>query len=271
MKTNTFSSLFKSDLYRLTHLKCVYVAPVIMLVMIIINYSLLWIESAYLGGAEIPEEIMGTLVTGRDLLFGAGSYIDIGLFMAIICGIFIGGEFATGTARLSIARGANRIEFYLSKWLVASLLATAYTLASFLVCGFLSAVSGGYGHVFDGAEFALLLRAIALQILIAIASTSVFVFLSFLTRTQGSTIGIAIAIYIIVSVVSEVVVLFATLNGNPALLKFATFTPSQQLSNASSYLPYTTSEILQVVLIPLAYIAVTLGIGLPVFIKRDVK
>lgn len=269
-KTNSFFSLFRSDLYRLSHLKSVYIAPAIMLALIIINYAVAWTQNSLVEGAGLPDEILQELVNGRDLLFGAGSYIDIGLFIAIICGIFIGGDFVSGASKLTIARGANRAEFYLSKWLVVCLLSVAYTLASFLVCGILSGITG-YGHVFDGAEFALLLRAIALQVLIAISSSSVYVFIAFLVRSQGGTIGTTIALYILVSVVSEAIIIVAMADGNYNLLNYAYFTPSLQLTNASSYDAYTTSEVLQVVLIPIAYIAASLGAGIPIFMKRDVK
>lgn len=269
-KNNTFTSLFKADLYRLTHLKCIYIAPVIMFVLIIINYAIMWTQNSLVEGAEIPNEILQELISGRDMLFSASSYIDIGLFMAIICGIFIGGEFVSGTTKLTIARSASRIDYYLSKWLTLCLLSIAYTLASFLICGILTAISG-YGHAFDGGEFALLLRAIALQLLIAIASTSLYVLIATLTRTQGATIGTTIALYILVSVISEAIVIVAMAEENYGLLDYAYFTPSLQLTNASSCDKYTTSEILQVVLIPIAYIAASLGIGIPTFIKRDIK
>lgn len=270
MKNNDFTSLFKADLYRLYHLKCIYIAPAIMLALILINYAVMWTQNSLIEGAEIPNEIIGELLSGKDMLFSASSYIDVGLFMAIICGIFIGGEFACGTVKLTVARGASRVEFYLSKWLTLCLLSVAYTLASFLICGILTAISG-YGQTFDGGEFALLLRAISLQILIAIASTSIYVAIAFLTRTQGATIGTTIALYILVSVISEAIVIVALAEENYGLLDYAYFTPSLQLTNASSHDAYTTSQILQVILIPLAYVAAALGIGIPTFIKRDIR
>lgn len=269
-KIKLYGNLLCSDYYKVGKLKSIIVAPIVMTLLILFNYSLLWIQADTLAGAEIPEGMLDYLYTGKSMLFSASSYINLGLFIAIICGIFIGGEFKDGTLNTVIARGADRVAVYFSKWLTMVTLSVGFVLGSFLVCGILSAITG-YGYAFTGTEFALLLRSLVLQLLVAVASTSVYVCIAFLARSQGATIGISLAMYFLISIIAAIFTVISQLTDAEWLSYAASYFPSQQLTTACSSGELTTRQILEVVFVPLAYIAASIGLGLGTFCKRDIK
>lgn len=266
-----FSNMLSSDFYKLGKLKSVYVAPIIMFVLIIINYIILWTQNAIFEGIEVDDATFSMLISGKDLLFSASSSISLGIFMAIISGIFIGGDFAEGTLKLQIARGEDKTVVYFSKWMTMCVLSIGYILGSFLLSGILTAASG-YGSAFTGQDFGLLIRAIVLQILVGIADTSIFVMIAFLTRSQGSTIGTSLALYIISSIVLSILATIGMMTEKEVLVEISNFLPSAQIVTASSYAAkLTVKEALEVTLIPFAYILITSLIGALTFEKRDIN
>ncbi len=266
-----FSNMLSSDFYKLGKLKSVYIAPIVMFVLIIINYLVLWVQDAIFEGLTVDEEILSTLLTGKILLFGASSNIDLGIFMAIISGIFIGGDFVEGTLKLQIARGQDKTMVYFSKWLTMCVLTIGYILGAFLLCGILTAASG-YGSQFTGQDFGLLIRAIVLQILVGIADTSIFVMIAFLTRSQGSTIGTSLALYFVGGIVLAIIATVGVMTEKEVLVEMSNFLPSAQLITASSFADkLTTKEALEVTLIPFAYILLSTLIGTLTFEKRDIN
>ncbi len=268
-----YNNLLISDYFKISHLKSVIVSGIIMAVLIVINYATLWFQASMIEGADIPSDIIISYTfTGKSMLFGSTSYINLGLFIAIICGIFIGGEFRDGTVKTTVARGADRLSLYFGKWLSIVTLTIVYVLSAFLFCGILTAISG-YGVAFTGEEFGLLMRSLALQVWVSIASASVYICIAFLARTQGATIGISLGLYFLVAIVAAILMLIASIVGESAewLNTLVELVPSQQLANACSYGPYETADLLKVIFVPLAYILATCGLGVMTFLKRDIK
>lgn len=265
-----YNNLLTADLYKLGKLKSVIVAPIVMLLLILVQYGLFWAQFKAYSGAEIPAELLEYVSTGRSMLFGASSYINLGLFMAIFCGIYIGGDFKDGTINTLVARGADRVQVYFSKWLTMVTLACGFILGSFLLCGIFSGATG-YGAPFDGAEFGLLMRSLVLQLLVGICSTSIYVFIAFTARSQGATIGISLGLYFISGIVIAVLILIGSATGAEWLTHVGDFLPSQQLSTATSYNHLSTTEILEVVFVPIGYLVLSCGLGVLGFVKRDIK
>ncbi|MCQ2603286.1 MAG: ABC transporter permease, partial [Clostridia bacterium] len=259
------------DFYKLGKPKTVYVAPIVMLVLVLINFILLWTQNAIFEGLTLDDETLETLLTGKDLLFGASTTIELGIFIAIICGIFIGGDFLEGTLKLQIARGQDKIAVYFSKWLTLCVLTIGYILGSFLLCGILTAATG-YGAQFTGQDFGLLIRAIVLQILVGIADTSIFVMIAFLTRSQGSAIATSLVLLLVSEAVLTILAAIGIMTEKDILVEISNFLPSAQIATAKSYaINFTLKEALEVTLIPLGDILISTAIGTLTFEKRDIN
>lgn len=234
---------------------------------------IIFIFYKWLNVMTLDEELTEQLVfSGKDFLFSAGAYADTSLFMAIIIGIFIGGEFSTGITRSMVARGTDRVQLYFSKLISVWILTVVYTAFAFIFCGILAAIIG-YGYKFTGHEFALILRAYALQTLALMSISSIFVFLSFLVRSQGAAIGVSIAVYILVNMLLSVIVAIASMIGEDAawVVEAAKYIPSQQLEAATSYGAYEIGDLMRLIFVPIGYIVVSSGIGVLTTVKRDVK
>ncbi|MEG2541310.1 MAG: ABC transporter permease subunit [Clostridia bacterium] len=265
-----FADLFASDFYKIGHMKSIIIIPFVMLFLILINYSLFWWQETVLGTANIPD-IPELLFTGKIMLFGAGSYILLGLFLGIIFGINIGGEFSNGTISSLVARGSNRLEIYFSKWLTMATIVTMFVLGSFVVCGILTAISG-YGAPFNGLEFGYLVRSLVLQTLCNIATGSVLVMVCFLLRTKGGAIAVSLALYFLSNVIISILATIGQLSSGTAWLsELVTYVPGQLLGFATMTGGYTTANILKLVFVPIAYILLTSFVGSYTFLKKDIK
>jgi ABC-2 type transport system permease protein len=272
MKTNkSMLNMLDSDFFKLSKLKSVIIAPIVILVFILIYFALFKWQSDFLGTMTQPM-LEDASLKGKDFLFGAATYPDIGLFVAIIAGIYIGGEFSTGIMRTVIARGASRLQIYFSKLIAVITLSVAYTAFAFIICGILTAIIG-YGEEFTALQFGLLVRSFVLQALVVVSLSSIFVMLSFLLRTQGAAIGVSLAVYFVVSLLVGIASAVAAVIGEDAqwLAETVKYIPSSQLSVAAYYGTYKIADLMRVIFVPIGYIIISTVIGVLTMLKRDVK
>lgn len=265
MKTNSMYNLLASDFYKVRFLKSVIIAPFLMLLMILFNYAVFWIQPMF-------DDSLPQLTSGLSMLFGATGYTGMSLFIAIIAGIFIGGEFSSGTMGASVARGADRAQIYFSKWLVTAALVAFYTLASFLVCAIFSAFGPGMGSV-SGADVGYLLRSVALQLLINLMGASFFVMFAFLTRSRGAAIGVSLAAYLLFRILISIFSAIALVGGADTdwVIDAIGYMPTGLLEGACMPGAYELSDLMRLIFMPIAYIGLTFAVGVPTFIKRDIK
>lgn len=268
MKNNKFLNLLASDYYKVSKLKSTYIALAIMFFMMLIGFA------AIIALQKLDAE--STEVFGKEFIFSALSDANIGLFIAIISGIFIGKEFSDGLMRITVARGQKRIQVYFSKLIVMISMVFAYALIMIIIAGIFTAIIG-YGQPFNGHEFGLIMRCFTFEILALISSASIFVMFAFLLRSSGSTIGAAIGFYLVISIIVTALTVVATTvaSSDPdkalALINASTFLPYQQSSIAASYGTLTTTEIVCAVVMPIVYTVISTVIGCLTFIKRDIK
>lgn len=275
MKTNSFACSLKSNFYRLSKLKSIWIALAIMFGLILLSFSIYWFTLNI-----IPQTVDGdfyarqqetVLTQGRSLLFGSSSTISLGLFVAIITCIFIGNDFSGGYIGIMSAKGTSRATTYFSKWLTMVILTIAYVLFSVLFCGIFYSFTT-YDTVFTATDFVYLMRNIALQILSAISIVSIFVMIAFLTRSKGSSMAVSLLSYILVDVVVSIIsaVLLVT-NSENYSNKWTYFMPFMQMDVACTVGKLGTIEIIAGVIMPIIYTAISLIIGYFTFERRDIK
>lgn len=273
---NRMTCTLKADLFKLKKHKSVYIGLAVMFAMILIVYCIYWIGMAILKNAnpadqsalEMQQELLNILTPmGRQSLAGFSETCSISLFVAIIACIFIGKEFSNGTMRISVSRGANRVQLYFSKWLSLALLIVIYSVFAILVCGIFTAIKG-YGIPFNGEQFGILLRCFALQLLCNLSTMSIVVMIAFLCRSSGASLGAAIGAYIALSMIFGIATTVSGLSGNTDWIMFM---PMQQGTVASYLTNYTATELCAVLIMPIVYGGISTAIGLCTFIKRDIK
>lgn len=279
MNKNNITCALSSDFFKLRKLKSVWIALIIMFCLILISYAAYWIgvqtidsldwsDIDEIDGLEAKAQMLDTLQKLKDtLLFGSTSTASIEFLMAIIVCIYIGKDFSSGAVALSTARGTKRREMYFSKWIMCVCLFVAYSIFALIVSGIFRTFDGE--SALATGEFAMLMRNFALQLLCGIATISIFVMIAFLARSSGSSIAITIGAYVLLNIVISII---ATIVTSPdASEEWTYFFPLQQMNIACTYGKFTTAQTVAVIVMPIAYTALSTFIGYFTFEKRDIK
>ncbi|MBR4800686.1 MAG: ABC transporter permease subunit [Clostridia bacterium] len=262
--SNSFANTLKADFYKLGKMKSVYIAAAIMFGLILITFVSV-VALAHLSDADSQSDILSLF--GSSILFGFVKSANIELLVTIIIGIFVGKEFSNGTVRLSVARGADRLQIYFSKLISIIVLIFGYMVGSLLVCGILTAIIG-YSEPFTSLIFARLMRTFGLSFVALIASASIYMMIAFLTRSSGAALGASIGIYILIEIVVSIIVLILESKGlNDTVIYF----PLQQLSLCVSDQEMEVATAMKLLFMPIGYMAVSTLVGLLTFLKRDIK
>lgn len=292
MKNNDFALTLSSDLFRLKKLKSIFVALVLIFLLLFLTFAVCWIGYSLTDRIDViegePNEEgvvvdengnAGMTQEGKDAmlflfdtlneqnLFSSGSIASIEFFMMIIVCIFVGKDFSNGTVRLMISRGTNRVRAFFSKWISLAILVTAYSIFALVICGILYAFKNSGG--FTGHDFGILMRGFALQLLVNLASMSIFFMIAFLCRSSGASLGVSIGLYIVLQVALSIISTVIEISGGSTT--WIMFMPLQQMSVAASAETYSTAQLCAVIIMPLVYIGLSFGIGLGTFLKRDIK
>lgn len=275
MKTNSFACSLKSDFYRMSKLKSIWVALAIMFGLILLNFAVYWftlnIIPQTIDGDFYAMQQKAVLEQGRGLLFGSSSQISIGIFMAIITSIMIGCDFSGGFVSIMTAKGTSKATTYFSKWLTLVILAIGYVLFSVLVSGiFYSFVT--YDTVFTALDFGYLMRNILMQVLAVISLVSIFVMIAFTSRSKGSSMAVALLSYILVEIVISIISAVLVISkGNEYASTWMYYMPFMQMNVACNIGEMKPTEIVAGTVMPIAYTALSSFIGYFSFEKRDLK
>lgn len=274
---NRFPAILSSDGYKLSKLKSIWIALILMSAIALLYFIIVLISNNIIdlivkSGAEQTE--IDTLVLAMSslkelLVNGSAQVCSVELFVAIICCIFIGKDFSNGAISINIARGANKRHIYFSKLITMCALTLAYSIFCLIICGIFVAIAGGV-QGFNGDSFGLLARNFVLQILCGFSSVSIFVMIAFLTRSSGSSLACTIGAYIVLSVVISIVN-FATTTIGAQSSDWIMFMPFRQSEIATSLTELRDVEIIAVSIMPIIYFAASTLIGYFSFEKRDVK
>lgn len=255
----------KSEFYRATKFKSSYVAPILITVLILLSFLMMWVL------IDTIESMGGTgTELARALIYSSSSNGSLPFFIAILASIFVAGSFSNGSIKMSISRGANRVQLYFAKLITVSTMAVLLCIFSFIVSGILAAILG-LGQTITAAEFGNIMAALGKQSLIALAYTSLFTLIATLIRSTGGAVGASIGLFFFSTIVSAILSTIGLTTEKQWLVDSTQFFLSTQLATASQFPPLQTWELLCVILIPLGYIAVTSGLGLLSFVKRDIK
>lgn len=274
MNKNNMICALSSDFFKLRKLKSVWIALIIMFCLILISYAAYWIGVQSINSldlSEYPEEKAEMLLTLQKLkdtlLFGSTSTASIEFLMAIIICIYIGKDFSSGSVALSTARGTKRRETYFSKWIICVCLFIAYSIFALIISGIFRTFDGE--SALASGDFAMLLRNFALQLLCGIATISIFVMITFLARSSGSSLAITIGAYVLLNIVISII---ATIVTSPdANEDWTYFFPLQQMNIACTYGKFNTSQTVAVIVMPIVYTVASTLIGYFTFEKRDIK
>lgn len=275
-------NLIKSDLYKLFRMTSFYVCCIVAAGLAILQTGLSksmvnMLNSEMDGSASAMgfDDIKNMLLSAIN---SDGNWV---LLVIIAVALFVTIEYNAGTLKNIAARGCSRENIFFSKLIVsiveALIICFLYAIIYIVTCFMFFDSSN-----LDGNFFAKLAAIYAVNILIAIASTSFIVMIAYLLRSKGGTIAISICLYLVViPMVLQMVNIFSVINSDDSTMETAINTTTDPYGDCAYYWIgslstkvgscYDDKTLYIPILIALAYLIVSVGIGLAVFKKRDIK
>ncbi len=277
MTKNSLGCILTSDVFKLRKLKSVWIAIIMILLISLITFvSYALVESTIKGldpsNQEEADLIVITKLMALELkistIFGSTLVCMVELFVAIIACIFIGKDFSNGAIQLMIARGVKKRDIYLSKLMTMSTLIVFYAIVSLLINGILIAIVG-FGNDFSALDWGYLFRNFFTQIVAGIASASIFVMITFLCRSSGSSLACSIVGYIVLALLISILstIPIDSMSND----SWTHFMPLNQMSVASTYGEWDIPQICAISIMPVVYTILSTIIGYITFVKRDIK
>lgn len=264
-------NLLKSDFYKLKKSKAFWICTVLCVVFGIIMVAAIQMDLTkelanpnmdnpeYVQALEMSKNASGVWALNYFLPLGL-NVIFIGVFIAI----FVSTEFGYGTMKNALSRGADRIKVFLSKMIVCSCSSVVMLLVFMLAV--LSAGSVAWGYDPQGvATFSNMLGLVLLQILLILAYTALFIFISMTMRSNGGAIATNILCATMATYLfTALSMLFGgkvDLNNywiGGAVSKLATVTP-------------VAGDVIQGIIVAIAWGIASILVGTTLFRKLDVK
>lgn len=251
--------LLKSDFYKLSKTKSFFIC-----LLLIISLAVMYVcinHFTYDAAVQGPHP-------GASLYLAESFSANSLIFSSIVVSLFVACEFGFGTIKNTASKGFGRSSIYISKLIVACVIAVSYLLAFSAASTITGTVLWGFGPV-DGAYWAQTAQIAGLEVLLTMAFTSVFVFFSTLIRQSGGAIAVNICL---ISFFSSMVMM------GEMLLNFLfktewnlyQFLLSSNMSVVSKG-GLTEEVIVRALLVGVLYFAVSTALGVWIFHKRDIK
>lgn len=257
-------NLLRSDLYRFIRSKSFYICTVISIALFVINaLALKWTST--LSGSQT--EVITNMIPSGGMEYGISVFSGNALMLlGIIVGIFVAAEFSHGTMKNVVSKGFLKWKIYLAKF-ISVLLATYFVLFITMVAGVLAAsfLFGGLGD-FTGAFVAEMFKIIGIEMLLYVAMTSFFLMVSMVVRNLGGVMAIVIIWPALVEPLLFQLLQLVSKNK-------IHFSDYSLVNNISLYknVPVIGGDYLRSTIVALVYLVLTLGAGIYLFQKSDIK
>lgn len=196
-----------------------------------------------------------------------GTFADsdtFSLMIAIFASLFICTDYSSGAIKNACSRGYDRFKIYLSKlttvWFVVAVMIISTVIVRYFSFGFLFE----FGTI-TGAMVKELLVICGTEMLIYMALSSIFVFISTLVKNPGIAIAVNVALSMFVALILQLLDLFSKLD-----IDFSKY----WLVNVGaeiSHFDIKDGVIVRILMVTAVYFAVFLAGGLSLFQKEDIK
>jgi ABC-2 type transport system permease protein len=188
------------------------------------------------------------------------------MILGIIVGIFVTAEFSHGTMKNSVSKGFIKWKIYIAKFIsmiVASYLVILVSILVGTITG--SILFGGIGD-FTGEAVADIFKMVGIEVLLYTALISFFIIICMVVRNLGGVLAIIIlGVLTLEPLIYRVMELIS--RGN---IKFTNYSLLNNIALCNST-EITGSDYLRATIVALAYLTVTLALGIIAFNKSDIK
>ncbi|MFA9398336.1 MAG: ABC transporter permease [Clostridiaceae bacterium] len=216
---------------------------------------------------------LGVSFQGKDMfnpktkeVFHSGFGIGlIEILIVILIGGIVAKEYSTGTIKNMLAYGKRRRDYYLAKFLAASL-GGAILLAIMVFSNLIiSLFIFPWGEDFNFLEFLHILKTYGAGVIVVMAMVSLIMFLATLLKSNGATIGAGIGIFVLTPTI------ISLLYG-----KYDWFDKIYESTVSYNYVLATAikasnGDIIKSMIISIITIIISLFLGIILLNKQDIK
>ena len=259
-------NLIKADIYRILRGKALWV-----------TFGLLLTHSVFVGitgaigtvGISTEEtfeiaEMVAEVTSGSSIQLGNMSTGDLLFYFILpIIVMVVSVDFSNGAIRNVLSRGVSRVEYYLSKLLLAMLLSSFLMLLFLTMPMIVGTVFHGFGNVFETYSY---FRIVLTQLPVYYAVVSIGTFIA-LTLKKTAVLN---AVYIPMFIVAQIILSIIMYNSN-SFDFLANYELGLLLSKYVGVEVITNSNILSTFIYTICVIIGTTGLGIFLFNKSEIK
>ncbi|SHH33184.1 ABC transporter permease subunit [Clostridium grantii] len=202
---------------------------------------------------------------GKEIFHSAFGQGLMEILLSILIAALIAKEYSSGTIKNMIAYGKKREDYYIAKFLVASIGGMILMGIIVIFTCLPSLLFFPWGKAFDINEVIYIILIFAGASVSVMAMVSLLMLLASILKSNGSTIGIGISIFVLLPTI------VSFLYGKYTLFdKVYESTVSYNYALATAIYA-SNNDIIKAVTISIATIIISLLIGITLFKKQDIK
>lgn len=249
-------NILKSDFYKLRKSRAFWICTLVCMVLAVLFASVVQAgvtNAEAVDGRGAAEMLATVLFTGFNIFV-----------IAVFVPMFTASEFQYGTIKNTLSRGAGRVKVFFSKFIVCA--CADLVMLMVFILAFLASGSALWGYDPNGiGVFSGLITMIPLQALMIIAYTALFTFTSMTLRgTVGAIATNVASLAMVTMLLSTISTIFSE------TFNLADYWIGWGVSNLATLTP-ASGDIIQGVIIALAWSVASIAVGTTLFKKVDVK
>ena len=247
-------SIIKAELFKLFKGKTI---KILMFFSLVISLLFVFVPMSL-------EKVTGPAVPYNLFFTSLGTPL-LSMFVAIIASENVSNEYSEGTKKNTLAYGIKRKDLYLARFVTNVIAITICTAITSILLVVIFTILKGWRQPFEIAQIMNMAKAFLGTIVLSSAMLAVIMIISTLVKSNGSTISISIAVYLILALVLQQ---FAGFNKIVAVLYQLSVSCNLGIV-ASSDAP--SSAFVKAIIIGLVWIVVALAVGISTFKKQEIK
>lgn len=185
---------------------------------LILSVTLLSILSGF------QDTVQGNISSGYEGFIKSYSDIFMSFFIAVYCGYFIGSDFSSKIIQRQISSGISRKDIVISKLIVLMIASFIIVNLYPIIVGIMGSLKYGFLPIKDYNNILEIVRILIISNLCFMSLTSIYSLLGFATQSIGKTIGISLAIPVVISMLQGIIPI-------EFIKKSITFFPLSQIKN----------------------------------------
>jgi ABC-type transport system involved in multi-copper enzyme maturation permease subunit len=255
-------NIMRSDLYRITKGKCLYITLIIFLTLTVIQAvfpgRVFWGLKPLV---NIPAELDG-MHSHLAVMVSADNIIYI---MLSIIFVLAATDFSSGAVKNTLSSGVSRTKLYLSKLMLGSLICIIMYASAIFLSTLAVTLITGFGGTFSFAYMLSVLIPFAAQLVMLIGVISIGISIIFITKKGAALNAIYLSFFI---GITTIIVLIARATGYEFLVKYDFVLNLQSLADVENM---AAVDIFRALVIGMAFTVICTSIGILAFKKSEIK